>query len=100
MRLQSLAKRLWPGLVNFVPALAYHFCLILPAGFTKPGRILLAEPCRLGGPKPGRLSNDEEKCHHLTDATREDSHSAYLTAYFDTRYIVGGGSIEDSETSP
>ena len=33
---QGSAKRRSPGLVNFVPALAYHFCLNLPAAFTKP----------------------------------------------------------------
>ena len=32
-------------MVNFVPALAYHFCLNLPAAFTQPGARLLAEPC-------------------------------------------------------
>ena len=26
-----------PGLMNFVPALAYHFCLNLPSAFTQPG---------------------------------------------------------------
>ena len=29
------------GLVNLVPALAYHFCLALPAEFTQPGAHLL-----------------------------------------------------------
>ena len=33
------------GLVNFVPALPYHFCLKLPAAFTQPGARLLVEPC-------------------------------------------------------
>ena len=42
---EGSAKRLRPGLVNFVAAVAYHFCLSLPAAFTKPGRGLLAEPC-------------------------------------------------------
>ena len=37
LNLQGTAKRLRPGLVNFVPAVAYHFCLNLPAAFTKPG---------------------------------------------------------------
>ena len=37
---QGSAKRLWPGLVRFVSALAYHFCL----AFTQPGDHLLAEP--------------------------------------------------------
>ena len=43
----SLAKRQSPGLVNFVTALAYPFCLPLLAAFTQPGDHLLAEPCIL-----------------------------------------------------
>ena len=39
------AKRLWPGLVNYVAAVAYHSCLALPAAFTQPRGHLLAEPC-------------------------------------------------------
>ena len=31
----------------FVPDVAYHFCLNLPAEFTQPGRSLLAERCSL-----------------------------------------------------
>ena len=42
---QGSAKRQSPGLVNVVPALAYHFCLALPAEFTQPGNHLLAELC-------------------------------------------------------
>ena len=38
--LQSFAKRLVPGLVNFISALAYHFCL----AFTQRGARLLAKP--------------------------------------------------------
>ena len=38
---QCSAKRLQPGLVNFVPAVAYHFCLGLHVPFTQLGR-----PCR------------------------------------------------------
>ena len=30
--------------MNFVAALAYHFCLVLPAAFTQPGVHFLAEP--------------------------------------------------------
>ena len=37
------AKRRAPGLVNFVTALAHHFCLALPAAFTQPGSHLFAE---------------------------------------------------------
>ena len=40
--IQGSAKRRSPGLVNFVPALAYHFCLGLPAVFTQPGDHILA----------------------------------------------------------
>ena len=42
---QSSAKRWFQGLVNFVSARAYHFCLALPAEFTQPGNHLLAELC-------------------------------------------------------
>ena len=34
-----------PGLVNSIAAVAYHFCLALPAAFTQPGDHLLAKPC-------------------------------------------------------
>ena len=40
---KGLAKRRAPGLVNFVPAVAYPFCLALPAAFTQPGDRLLAD---------------------------------------------------------
>ena len=33
------------GLVNFIPAVAYQFCLDLPATFTKPGASTLADLC-------------------------------------------------------
>ena len=42
---QEWIKSWAPGLVNFVPALAYHFCLNLPEAFMKPGRSLFADPC-------------------------------------------------------
>ena len=45
LRVQGSAKRLWPGLVDFVPAVAYHFCFNLPAAFTQPGQSFLAKPC-------------------------------------------------------
>ena len=44
---QGLAKRLRPGLVNYIAAVAYHFCLSLPTAFSQPGRSLLAGPCIL-----------------------------------------------------
>ena len=42
---QGSTNRRATGLVNFVPALAYHFCLNLLAAFTKPGAHLLVESC-------------------------------------------------------
>ena len=42
---QGCAKKWAPGVANFVPAVAYHFCLTLPAAFTQPGDLLIAEPC-------------------------------------------------------
>ena len=44
-QIQGSTNRRAPGLVNFVPALAYHFCLNLSAAFTQPGARLLVEPC-------------------------------------------------------
>ena len=43
-QVQGSTNRRAPGLVNFVPAFAYH-CLNLPAAFTQPGARLLVEPC-------------------------------------------------------
>ena len=43
--IKSSAKRWSSGLMNFVPAVAYHFCLGLPAAFTQPGARLLQKPC-------------------------------------------------------
>ena len=45
IRVQRLAKVCAPGLVNSIPAVAYHFCLNLPAAFTKPGASTLADLC-------------------------------------------------------
>ena len=39
------SRRLFPGLVNFVPAIAYLFCLYLPAAFSQPGDHNFAGPC-------------------------------------------------------
>ena len=41
------AKRLWLGLVNFDPALAYHFCLNLPAAFLQPRTNIISRLSRL-----------------------------------------------------
>ena len=35
--------------MNFASAVAFHFCLNLPAAFTQPGQSLLADPCTRDG---------------------------------------------------
>ena len=36
MKIQGISTRPFPGLVNLVPAVAYQFCLNLPAAFSQP----------------------------------------------------------------
>ena len=43
--IQGWAKKWSPGLVNFIPAVAYHFYLNLPAAFSQPGNVNLTHPC-------------------------------------------------------
>ena len=45
-QVQSSAEMRVLGLVNFIPALAYQFCLALPAALTQPGDHLLSERCK------------------------------------------------------
>ena len=42
---QISAIRRVPGLVNFILALAYYYCLALPAEFMQPEAHILAQPC-------------------------------------------------------
>ena len=44
--MQGISKRPFPGFVNLVPAVAYLFCLYLPARFSQPGNGLTKIPCR------------------------------------------------------
>ena len=45
---QGLPKEYFPGLVNFVTAVAYLFCLNLPRALSQPGKHSLATPtCEL-----------------------------------------------------
>ena len=46
---QGWAKMRAPGLVDFVPAVANHFCLNLPRKFSQPWAHFLAQPCTLFG---------------------------------------------------
>ena len=47
-RVQGSANPRAPGLVKFVTAVAYHFCLNLPRAFSQPGVRGLADPCIAG----------------------------------------------------
>ena len=44
-KIQGTSIRLFPIWVNFVPAVAYHFCLNLPPAFLQPGNGLVVQPC-------------------------------------------------------
>ena len=61
--IQGTSRWPFPGLVNFVPAVAYHFCLNLPKAFLQPWNGLLVVPCRV------ILVTDNsplETCHNLS----------------------------------
>ena len=45
--IQGFSIRPFPDLVNFVPAVAYFFCLNLNAAFSQPGKGLIEIPCRV-----------------------------------------------------
>ena len=55
--LQGSSKRQALGLVNFVPAVACHLCLKLPAAFSQPGACLILEPCT-----PKNCAHFQRKC--------------------------------------
>ena len=44
---QGSPKESFPGLENFVTAVAYHLCLNLPATFSQPGNDSFGDPCTL-----------------------------------------------------
>ena len=56
--LQGSTIRLLPGLMNFVSAVAYHFCLNLPAAFSLPGNSLIQT-----SPLTVTPSGHGQKCH-------------------------------------
>ena len=63
LSLQGWAKVSFPGLLNFVPAVAYHFCLNLPAAFSQPGNGNLLHPCiSLPVPLPSLLHLSSDDC--------------------------------------
>ena len=61
-------------MVNFVTALACHFCLALPAAFTQPGEHLFVEPCT--GPSAPTTLGDLREAVDLAREADEDDDSA------------------------
>ena len=47
LKIQGIGLRPFPGLVNFVPAVAYIFCLNLLAAFSQPGNDHIVQPCSI-----------------------------------------------------
>ena len=74
---QGSAKRRSPGLVKFVAAVTYYFCLALPGAITQPGDHLSAEPCISVHPSVvlqdgGQLHRLElVRCEHLAGSKGE-----------------------------
>ena len=54
----------FPGLVNYVPAVAYHFCLNLLVAFSQPGNGLIVEPCTVSHNKL-----PQGFCHVFSEST-------------------------------
>ena len=66
--MQGSAIRRDAGLVNFVAAVAYHFCLALPAAFTQLVTRLLVEPC-------GRVETRAATLIEAIDLAKRESES-------------------------
>ena len=67
--LQGWTIRPFPGLVSLVPAVAYHFCLNLPAVFSQTGNGLVVKPCtrpRIMQPR-GNFFEDHSKPEELSN---------------------------------
>ena len=62
--------RPFPGLVNFAHAVAYHFCLNIPAAFSQPGNSLIVKPCILTA-DPGFLFRERDDPDEPNKATCE-----------------------------
>ena len=85
MCVQGSAKRLAPGLVNCVPALACHFRLALPAAFTQPWNQLLAKP------KTNRHTDISTNKFNIFPHKPQSVYQCFLQAAKDTRYKMGPG---------
>ena len=78
--LQGSAKRRFPGCENFVPALAYHFCLALPAEFSQPGKRLFAGPCSI--PFDRTLRQTSECTHKISKKGKGRGEIVSLRGYY------------------
>ena len=54
LHVQGSPKECFPGLVNFVTAVAYHFCLNLPRAFSQPGKHSFGDPCTMSNAHLGK----------------------------------------------
>ena len=79
LEIQGWTIRPSPGLVNFVPAVAYHFCLNLPAAFLQPGNGLLEGLCR---DWKSTLGHDR---HYIANLTR------YVEHHIRRHELIGSG---------
>ena len=102
------------GFVSFVPAVAYHYCLTLPAAFTQPGDHLSAlyTPVLLaadeGGPeRPGRVEAAlvGHECdgvghpdHHRVHAQRPRHHRRRLRRRGQDRRTIEPAKDGDADT--
>ena len=87
-------------MVNFVPAVTYHFCLNLPASFTKTGRSLLASPCKRVGLISMLLRGDPTWGPPNSDAAssvlvKRAENERPIGSPIDFRVIYHGGSESD-----
>ena len=85
-------------MVNFVAALAFHFCLALPAAFTQPGYPLLADACTLMTFRytdvPGEVEGSYGY-HYDGDKARDGNWDSYGPG-FGHGDVVGCGIIDDA----
>ena len=66
----AITTRLFQGLVIFVPALAYHFCLNLPSTFSQPVNGRIEIPCMIKMfrdlvPRARKKANVKSRTFHL-----------------------------------
>ena len=88
MPVQGSAKEFFPGLVNFLTAVAYHLCLNLPRAFQQPKKYSFGDPCMevidvkfVAIIKPMHLSSLRPACIKFFHATQCLSITSILLCY-------------------